>query len=80
MTKSPTPTESTKKRKARRAQKDTKLVDYTAVANRHKKVSWSNNSRKTGMVNRFTGPTFSIPTKAVESKGPNNVIRKMITF
>ena len=38
MTKSPTPTESTKKRKARRAQKGTKLVDYTAIANRHKKV------------------------------------------
>ena len=43
--------------------------DYTAIADRLRTVSWSNYSHQTGVVNRFTGPTFSLPATAVYSKG-----------
>ena len=54
MTKAPTPAEMSK------GQRDnihnaTKMLDYTAVADRIGRSSWSNYGHPTGFVNRFTG-------------------------
>ena len=62
MTKAPTPAEKSK------GQNDninnvTKKFDYTAVADRLRTVSWSNYCHPTGVVNRFTGPTFPLPVE-----------------
>ena len=35
-----------------------KKVDYTAIADRLRTVSWNNYSHPTGVVNQFTGQTF----------------------
>ena len=43
----------------------TKKFDYTAVADRLRTVSWSNYGHPTGVVNRFTSPTFPLPATAV---------------
>ena len=43
----------------------TKKFDYTAIAGRPRTVGWSKYSHKTGVVNRFTGPTFPLPATAV---------------
>ena len=64
MTKAPTPAELSK------GQNDninnvTKKFDYTAVADRLRTVSWSNYCHPTGVVNRFTDPTFPLPATAV---------------
>ena len=55
MTKAPTPTEMSKGQ-SDNTNNATKKFDYTAVADRFRTVSWSNNSHPTGVVNRFTGP------------------------
>ena len=63
MTKAPTPTEKSKG--ATLLYKDvTKNLDYTAIADRLRTVSWSNYGHPTGVVNRITGATFPLPTTA----------------
>ena len=42
--------------------------DYTAVGDRLRTSSWSNYGNPTGVVNRFMGPTFPLPTTAMLSK------------
>ena len=42
-----------------------KTFDWTAVADRLRTVSWSNYGHPTGVVNRFTGPTFPLPAAAL---------------
>ena len=42
-----------------------KKFDYTAIADRLRTVRWSNYSHPTGVVRRFTGPTFLLPATAV---------------
>ena len=39
----------------------TKKFNYTAIADRLRKVSWSNYIHPTGVVNQFFGPTFPLP-------------------
>ena len=46
-------------------EKATKKFDNTAILDRLRTVSRSNYIHPTGVVNRFTGATFSLPTKAV---------------
>ena len=55
MTKAPTQTEMSKGQ-SDNTNNATKKFDKTAVADRLRTVSRSNNSHPTGMVNRFTGP------------------------
>ena len=62
MTNAPTPTEMSKGLKRQHKQRHKKF-DYTAVADRFRTASWSNYGHSTGVVNRFTGPTFTGPTK-----------------
>ena len=47
----------------------TKKFDSTAIADRLRTVSWSSYSHPTGVVNRFTGPTFPLTATVVLSKG-----------
>ena len=53
MTKAPTPTEMSKGQ-SDNTNNATKKLDYTAIADRLRTVSWSNYSHPTGVVNRFT--------------------------
>ena len=64
MTKAPTPAEMSKGQ-SDNTNNATKKFDYTAVADRLRTVSWSNNGHPTSVVNRFTGPTFPLPATAV---------------
>ena len=45
--------------------KNATKIDYTAVADRLRTVSWSNYGHLTGMAYRFTGPTVPFPATAV---------------
>ena len=58
MTKTSIPTEMSK-RQSDSTQTPTNKFDYTAISDRPTTVSWSNFSKLTGVVNRFTGPTFT---------------------
>ena len=60
MTKAPTPAEMSKGQ-SDNTNNATKKFDYTVVADRFRTVSWSNYGHPTGVVNRFTGPTFPLP-------------------
>ena len=48
-----------------RTQKTPPKIDYKTIAYRLRTVSWSNSSHPTGVVNRFTGPTFPLSVTAV---------------
>ena len=68
MTKTPIPTEISKKQWT--TQKRHQNFHYTTIADRLGTVSWSNNSNQTGVVKPVYGyPTFPLTTKAVHSKG-----------
>ena len=59
MTKAPTRTEMSKGQ-SENTNNATKKIDYTAIVDRLRTVSWSNYSHPTGVVNRLTGPpTYS---------------------
>ena len=60
MTKAPTPAEMSKGQSDNTI-KATKKFDYTAIADQLRTVCWSNFGHPTGVVNRFTGPTFPQP-------------------
>ena len=45
------------------------MFDNTAIAERPRMASWNNYTHTTGVVSRFTGPTFPVPTTVVKSKG-----------
>ena len=47
----------------------TKMFDFSGIAGKLRAVSLSNYSHTTGVVNRFTDPTFPLPATAVQSKG-----------
>ena len=64
MTKVPIPIEMSKGQ-SNNTNNAIKKFDYTAIADRIMTVSWSNYSHPTGVVNRFTGPTFLLPEIAV---------------
>ena len=64
MTKVPTPAEMSKGQ-SDNTNNAKKKVDYKAIADRLRTVSWSNYGHPTGVVNRFTGPTFPLPATAV---------------
>ena len=64
MTKAPTPAEMSKGQ-SDNTNNVTKKFDFIAVAGRLRTVSWSNYGNPTGVVNRFTGPTFPLPATAV---------------
>ena len=61
MIKVPTPTEMSKGQ-IDNTHNATKKFDYTLVADRLQKVSWSNYSRPTSVVNLVYGPNLSIKT------------------
>ena len=70
MTNAPFPTEMSKEQSDSTNHTHTKLLDFTAIADRLWTVRWGNYSHETGEVNRFTGPTFpTLPTLAVKSQG-----------
>ena len=58
---------NTQKKAKRQHKNTTKMYVYTTVADRLRKVSWSNCSHPTSVVNWFTGPTFTLPTTAVHA-------------
>ena len=60
MTKSPTPTE-TSKGQSDNINNAPKKLDYTAIADRLRTVSWSNYSHPTGVVNRLTSQPSHSP-------------------
>ena len=64
LTKAPKPAEMSKGQ-SDNTNNATKKFDYTALADRLRTVSWSNYGHRTGVVNRFTCPTFSLPATAV---------------
>ena len=64
MTKAPTPAEMSKEQ-IENINNATKKVDYTAVADRLRTVSWSSYGHPTGVVNLVYGPTFPLPATAV---------------
>ena len=64
MTKAPTPAEMSKGQ-SDKTNNATKKFDYTAIADLLRTVCLSNYSHPTGVVNRFTGPTFPLPTTTV---------------
>ena len=69
MTKAPTPTEKSKKRRDN-TKTATKNFDYTTIADRLRTVSWGNDSHPTGVVKPVYGiQTFPLTAKAVQSKG-----------
>ena len=47
---------------------DPKTFDYTAIADRLRTVSWSNNSHSTSVVNRVYGPNPPIYRNSFHSK------------
>ena len=65
MTKSPTPTEKSKKQRDNNKKRQQNF-DYTKMADGLRTVSWSNNSHPTGVVKPVYGiPTFPLTAKAV---------------
>ena len=64
MTKAPTPAEMSKGQNDN-TNNATETFDYTAIADRLRTVSWSKYGHLTGVVNRFTDPTFPLPATAV---------------
>ena len=65
MTKAPTPTEQSKcQHKSDNKNNATKKFDKTAIADRLRTASWSNNSHPTDMVNRFTGLSSHSPQQS----------------
>ena len=80
MTKAPTPTEMSKGQ-SDNTNNATKKIDYTAVADRLRTVSWSNYGHPTGVVNLVHGP--NLPTnhnsrvikRTQHTKGQLQVIR-----
>ena len=60
MTKAPTLTE-TSKGQSDNANNATKRLDYTAVADRLRTVSWGNYGHQTGVVNLVYGPNLPTP-------------------
>ena len=64
MTKAPTSTEMSKGQ-SDNTNNATKKFDYIAIADRLRTVSWSNYGHPTGVVNRFTCPTFPLPVTGV---------------
>ena len=69
VTKTPTPTEQSKKATWQH-KNATKNFDYTTIADRLRTVSWSNSSHPTGVVKPvYERSTFPLTTTAVQSKG-----------
>ena len=68
MTKAPTPTEMSKGQ-SDNTNNATKKLDYTAVADRLRTVSWSTTANQNGVVNLVYGPNLPTPATAVKSKG-----------
>ena len=66
MTKAPIPTEKSKKQRDN-TKNSTKNFDYTTIADRHRTVSWINNSHPTGEVKRvYERSTVPLTATAVE--------------
>ena len=75
MTKPHIPTENSKKNGQHK--NATKHFDCTAIADRLRTVSWSNNSHPTGVVKPVYGhTTFPLTAKAVLSKG--HTLKKIV--
>ena len=67
MTKTPTPTEQSKKQRDN-IKNATKNFDYTTIADRIRTVSWSNSSHPTGVVKPvYERSTFPLTAKVVLS-------------
>ena len=71
MTKAPTPAEMSKGQ-SDNTNNATKMLAYTAVADRLRTVSWSNYGHQTGVVNRFTGQTSHSPKQPCNQKDTFN--------
>ena len=58
----------------------TKKFDYTAIVDRLRTVSRSDYSNATDVINRFTGPTFTLPQQIRNQKGHTFKICKYTSF